>query len=230
MNTLGKLIAGLFLLGFSGNSGVAQQPSASERAIALKASLAASQATLKNYEWVETTIVSLKGDEKSRQLNRCYHGAEGKVQKIPLTSAPEPATKRGLRGRIAEAKKEELTGYMKDAVELVKQYVPPEPVLIQKAKDNAKVTIQPLAGQRARLIFADYLKPGDTFAIEIDLANNRPLAASVASYLESKSDAVNLEVRFGTLEGNATYASSVVLNAPAKSLRVDLENSGYRRK
>ncbi|MFN0066528.1 MAG: hypothetical protein ACKVYV_02730, partial [Limisphaerales bacterium] len=39
---------------------LAQQPSAAERAAALKASLAASQAILKNYEWVETTTVNLK--------------------------------------------------------------------------------------------------------------------------------------------------------------------------
>ena len=134
---------------------LAQQPSPQEHVVALKASLAASKAILKQYEWVETTVVSLKGEEKSRQMNKCYHGADGKVQKIPLTTPPPAEKKRGLRGKIAESKKEELTDYMKDAIALVKQYVPPEPLLIQKAKDTGKVTIQPLPGQRVRLTFAD---------------------------------------------------------------------------
>ena len=71
-------------------------------------------------KWVETTVVSLKGEEKSRQMNRCYDGADGKVQKIPLTTPPPEEKKRGLRGRIVEKKKEELTDYMKSAVSLVK--------------------------------------------------------------------------------------------------------------
>jgi hypothetical protein len=208
---------------------IAQQPTAQERVVALKASLAASQAILKQYEWVETTVVSLKDEEKSRQMNRCYNGADGKVQKVPLTTPPPEDKKRGLRGKIVESKKEEMTDYMKSAVALVKEYVPPQPVLIQRAKDAGKVSVSPLPGQRARLTFADYIKPGDSFTLDLDLASNRPLEAKVASYLDSKEDAVTLDVRFGTLDNNATYASTIVLDARAKNLKVTVENSGYRK-
>ncbi len=208
---------------------LAQQPTPQERVVALKASLAASQAILKSYEWVETTVVSFKGEEKSRQMNKCYHGDDGKVQKIPLTTPPPDEKKRGLRGRIAESKKEELTDYMKAAVALVKDYVPPQPVLIQKAKDAGKLSVSPQAGQRATLTFTDYLKPGDSFALVLDLGNNRPVEAKVSTYLDSKEDAVTLDVKFSTLDNNATYASQTTLNAPAKNLSVSVENSGYRR-
>lgn len=229
MNTRLTVTAQAAVLLVSSGLALAQQPTAQERVVALKASLAASQAILKQYEWVETTVVSLKGDEKSRQMNRCYHGADGKVQKIPLTTPPPAQKKRGLRGRIAEAKKEELTDYMKDAVALAKQYAPPEPVLIEKAKDAGKVTVQPLPGQKARLTFSDYLKPGDRLALDVDLANNRPLTAKVSSYLDSQTEPVTLDVRFSTLDNNATYTAGTTLNAPSKSLRVAVENSGYRR-
>ena len=208
---------------------LAQQPSAQERALALKASLAASQAILKNYEWVETTVVNLKGDEKSRQMDRCYYGADGKVQKIPLTTPPPGEKKRGLRGRIAEAKKEELTDYMKEAVALVKQYMPPDQARIQAAKDAGRVSITPLPGQRARLTFTDYLKAGDNLAVEVDLASNRPVAAKVSGYLDSQKEPITLDVQFGVLDSGATYTASTVLNAPAKDLLVRVENSGYRR-
>jgi len=224
-----KTNAILTMLLASGSLALAQQPTVQERVVALKASLAASQAILKPYEWVETTVVSLKGEEKSRQLNRCYHGADGKVQKIPLTTPPPQKKKRGLRGKIAEAKKEELTDYMKEAVALVKLYVPPQPVLIQKAKDTGKVTVQPLPGQKARLTFTDYLKPGDSLALELDLASNRPVSAKISTYVDTKADAVTLDVRFSTLDNNATYAADITLNAPSQNLQVAVQNSGYRR-
>jgi hypothetical protein len=219
----------LTMLLVSGSLAFAQQPTPQEHVVALKASLAASQAILKQYEWVETTVVSLKGEEKSRQMNKCYHGADGKVQKIPLTTPPPAEKKRGLRGKIAESKKAELTDYMKSAVALVKEYVPPEPVLIQKAKEAGKVTVQPLSGQKARLTFTDYLKPGDSLALELDLASNRPVSAKVSTYLDTKADAVTLDVRFSTLDNNATYAADITLNAPSKNLQVAVQNSGYRR-
>jgi hypothetical protein len=229
MNTYLGGTLGLFLLLLPGSLVLAQQPTVQERVVALKASLAASQAILKQYEWVETTVVSLKGEEKARQMNRCYHGAEGKVQKIPLTTPPPAEKKRGLRGRIAEAKKEELTGTMKEAVALVKDYMPPQPVLIQSARDAGKVTLQPLSGQRVRLSFGDYLKPGDSLALVVDLVSNRPLEAQISSYLDSQKEPATLNVRFNTLDNNATYAATSVLNVQAQNLTVNVENSGYRR-
>ncbi len=229
MKTCRKLTLQAAILLASGSLVLAQTPAVQERVVALKASLAASKAILKQYEWVETTVVRVKGEEKSRQMSKCYHGADGEVQKIPLTTPPPAEKKRGLRGRIAEAKKEELTDYMKEAVALVKQYVPPEAVLIERAKAAGKASVTPLPGQRARLTFLDYLKPGDSFALELDLANNRPVAAKVSTYLDSKEDAVALDVKFNTLDNNATYPSQTTLNAPTKNLSVSVENSGYRR-
>ena len=220
---------GMSLLHLTGSLALAQQPTAQERVVALKASLAASQAILKQYEWVETTVISLKGEEKAHQMNRCYHGADGNVQKIPLTTPPPAEKKRGLRGRIAESKKEELTDTMKEAVALVKGYMPPQPVLIQRAKDAGKLTLQPLSGQRVRLTFADYLKPGDSLALVVDLVSNRPLEAQISSYLDSQKEPVTLDVRFGKLDNNATYAATSVVNVQAQKLTVKVENSGYRR-
>lgn len=206
-----------------------QQPTTAERVATLKANLAASQALLKPYEWMETTIISLKGEEKSRQMNRCYHGADGKVQKVPVTAPAPAAKKRGLRGKIAEAKKEELADYMHEAVTLVKQYVPPDQARIQAAKDAGKVSITPQPGNQVRLTFADYLKSGDSLILELDLTSSRPLEAKVSTYLDSQKEPVSMDVRFGLLDNNATYPSTTTLEAKGKNLKVQVENSGYRR-
>jgi hypothetical protein len=50
-----------------------------DHAAAVKESLQKSLAALRQYQWVETTTVSMKGEEKSRTQNNCYYGADGKV-------------------------------------------------------------------------------------------------------------------------------------------------------
>ena len=63
---------------------------------ALKQSIGEGTKKLAQYEWVETTVIKLKGEEKGRTLNRCYYGADGKVQKIPMDQpAPPPAEPSG---------------------------------------------------------------------------------------------------------------------------------------
>ena len=229
MKTLKTLLALCALSSMLGNPAVAQ-PSVAERVTALKACLGASQAALRQYEWIETTAISLKGNEKSRKQERCYYGADGKVQKIAVAAPPPPAKKRGLRGKIIENKKAELTDYMKNAVSLVKAYVPPDPAKLQAAKDAGKVSIELLEpGKRARLNFRDYEKPGDSLGVEVDLANNRPLGLKVATYLDNAKDAVTLEVRMGQLNDGTTYASDITLEAKAKKLKVAVQNSGYRK-
>ena len=219
------------LLGVLNLPGYAQQPTAAERAAMLKATMAASQAVLRQYQWIETTVVSLKGDEKSRKQEQCYYGADGGVQKVLLTqSAPAPKKRGFFRRKIAENKQEELTDYMKNAVSLVKSYVPPNPERIQAAKDAGKVSIEILQpGKRVRLNFRDYEKPGDNLGVEVDLSNNRPLGLNVSTYLEDSNDAVTLDVRMGQLNDGTSYPSNVTLDARAKNLTVMVTNSGYRK-
>ena len=208
----------------------AQTSSVPERIAALKAALETSKASLKQYEWIETTVVSLNGEEKSRKQERCFYGVDGGLTKVELNETPEAAKKRGLRGRIAERKKEEMTDSMKKAVALVKTYVPPNPALIQAAKDAGKVSIDVLEpGKRARLNFKDYEKAGDTLGVEVDLITNRPLGMKVATYLDTPKDIVTLEVRMGQLNDGTVYASDSTLDIKSKNLTVAVQNSGYRK-
>jgi hypothetical protein len=210
---------------------VAQAPSAvQERVGALKATLAASQATLRQYEWIETTVVSLKGEEKSRKQQRCYYGADGTLQKVVVDASPPPDKKRGLRGRIVANKTAELTDYMQSAVSLVKSYVPPNPNKMQAVKDAGKVTIEVLEpGKRARINFRDYQKPGDNLGIEIDIGNNRIAHVSVSTYLDSAADIVTLNAVMSQLNDGTAYTSDIALDGQAKNLTVTVQNTGYRK-
>jgi hypothetical protein len=110
----------------------AQEP---DKVAALKQSLAANAKLLKQYKWVETTVISMKGEEKSRVQKQCFYGPDGKIQKQQLTAPPEPAVAPGgMKGKIAAKKKAEITAKMKDAAALVQSYVPPDPQRIQAVK------------------------------------------------------------------------------------------------
>ena len=70
----------------------AQAPSPQEGAAALKQSLAANQAALRRYSWVETTTITVKGEVKKQEEKQCYYGADGKVQKtIEGSEALDPS-------------------------------------------------------------------------------------------------------------------------------------------
>jgi len=58
-----------------------------QRVATLKEWTQASQAHLRAYEWIETTVVAKGGEEKSRTQNSCYYGVDGKLQKVPVAAS-----------------------------------------------------------------------------------------------------------------------------------------------
>ena len=223
----------------------AQQPpapaaggGAQDQVAALKQSLQQGMALARKYEWVETTIISLKGEEKARKQNRCYYGADGKVQKVSLDPAPAAAQEQGGRGgrrgggkvkeKIVENKKDEMSEYMKSAAALIHTYVPPNPEKIQAAKEAKRVAVNPQAGGKAQIVISQYLLPGDSLTLDLDAASSRLLGLGVKSYLDKPEDTVTLAVTMNTLPDGALYAAQTTLEAKAKNITVVIQNSGYK--
>jgi hypothetical protein len=201
-----------------------------ERVAAIKNSMIASQQDLRTYQWVETTTVSYKGEQKSFKEQSCYYGADGSLQKLPIASSPEPKKKGGLRGAIAESKKEEMTDTMKQAAGLVKTYVPPNPANLDRAVKAGNVTVDMLQpGKVVRLNFKNYELPGDSLGITLDLTTNRLLGINVNTYLGDPSKPVTMTTTMGQLQDGATYTAKTELSVPAEKIVVDISNSGYRK-
>jgi hypothetical protein len=198
---------------------------------ALKDSLEKNRQQLKQYEWTETMTVLVNGEEKSQKQTMNHYGPDGTVQKTPIEASPEKQQpQRGIRGRIVEKKKEEMTDYMKRAVDLIKMYVPPNPEKIQAAKNAGNVSLRVVEpGQRVRLSFKNYQMPGDMMAIDFDPSTKRLLGATVSTYIDDPKDAVDVSIQFNQLPDGTTYPASANLNAPAKKINVKMTNSDYRR-
>jgi len=218
-------------------SGAAQAPATPDQMVAaLKQNLAESQKRLRQYEWVETTVISLKGEEKARKQQRAYYGADGKLTKIPIGEPQPEAAKGGGRGgrggrlkqKVVENKKDEMQDYMERAVKLIQLYVPPSPAQIQKAKDAGRMLMRPPQQGKVRVEFPEFVQPSDLLAIDVDAAAARLAAISVATYLEKPEDVVALDVQFATLADGTSYTAATTLDAKAKNIRVVITNSGHR--
>ena len=217
-------------------AGAAQTaPSPDQIVASLKQNLAESQKRLRQYEWIETTVISLKGEEKSRKQQRVYYGADGKLTKTPLGAAPvpqppQPSGRRGgrLKERIVENKKDEMQEYMERAVALIHKYVPPDAALIQKSKDTGGMQVLPAQAGIVRAEFKDFIQPGDAMGIDVDAKALLLSALRVSTYLDQKDEQVTLDVRFGTLADGTSHTARTTLEAKAKNIRVVLENSGHR--
>ena len=215
---------------------VAQAPPTPDQMVAaLKQNLAESQKRLRQYEWIETTAISLKGEEKSRKQQRVYYGADGKLTKQPLGEAPAPAAPSGgrrgggkVKQQVVENKKSDMQEYMEKAAALIQQYVPPDPAQIQKAKDAGQMQVKPQPDGKVRVEFRNYVQPNDQMSIDVDAKAALLSGVSVATYLEKPEDAVTLNVRFATLADGTSYTAQTALEAKAKNIRVVVENSGHR--
>jgi hypothetical protein len=215
---------------------LAQDATPANRAAAIKDLLTRNQASLRTYSWVETTQVTLKGEVKKEEQKQCFYGADGKVQKTPIGTAPAKAEPSGgggrggrLKERIVDNKVDEMKDYMEKVMALVHEYVPPAPAKIQAAQTAGNVAPQ-ASGTAVNVVIKNYLKSGDLVTIGADPAAKRLTSYKVQSFVEKpKEDDVTLNVTFGALQDGTFYPQQVLLDVTAKKLQVKITNSGYKK-
>jgi hypothetical protein len=213
-----------------GHVAIAQAPllSVQDRVAALNSLVADSQAALRHYEWIETTIVTLHGEVRSRKQERCYYGPDGTLKKADVYSSGFPRAAPREAGRTDREPKD-LTEAMQNAPGLVKSYIPLDPTDMQAARHAGRISVVVLqSGKRVRVDVLDYHKVGDEVGIEIDLAQNRILRVTVVTYLDNITDVVTLNATMGQLSDGTAYPAAIMLEEPTKSLNVAVRDTGYR--
>ncbi len=204
-----------------------QAPALQEHVAALKENLAKSQELLKQYEWVETRVMLLNGEEKNKVESRCHYGPDGKVVKEVISATPE-VKGRGLKGKIIEKKKAEIAGNLKNAGDLIKLYIPPDPARIEAARKAGKITVAQ-EGPRVKIDIRDYEKKGDLLSFDLDIAQHTVLGLKVSTWMKEAKDAATMTTRLATLEDGAMYPAEIVLSLPSQSIEVRTTNSGYKK-
>jgi hypothetical protein len=228
---VGASLLALLALPLAAQAPPAAPPAAKpDHVAAIKQSLAASTAALHQYQWIETTTISIKGEVKSTTQDQCYYGADGAIQKVPIGAPPPEKSPRGIRGRIAEDKKEDISNSAKEAIALVKQYVPPDAQRIEAAKAAGNLSIVPPdpAGN-VKVVIKNYLKAGDSLTIAANAATNKIGGITVATFTDSAKEAVGLQITYSAFPDGTVYPAKVDLTVKQENLNVAIENSGYKK-
>jgi hypothetical protein len=206
----------------------AQSTEVQEKVAAVKQTVAENKQKLMQYQWVETTQITLKGDSKPPKQNGCVYGPDGQVQKTLLTPPQEPSGGR-LKKRVVAKKTEEMQDYMQDVKAVLSQYVPPDPQRMQEAYSAGKVSLNPVPGA-VNLIFADYAQPGDRMTLTFDTAAHKVRALDINTYMGQAKDVVTLKVQMDSLPDGTNYTQQSVLTASAKQLVVTTTNGNYQHR
>jgi len=212
----------------AGVATIAQNGEVQQKLAAAKQSAAENKQRLRQYQWTETTQLTLKGDPKPATEKLCQYGPDGQVQKTPI--GPPPAAPSGgrLKQRVVEKRKAEMVDYMDDVKVVLSMYVPPDPEKMQLAFQAGKLSLNP-AGSVVSLVFTDYAQPGDRMTLEFNPAIKKIISLSVNTYMGQAKDAVTLQVQMAPLPDGTSYAQQTILNATAKELVVTTTNSNYQR-
>lgn len=207
---------------------IAQDSALQEKLAAVKQAMAENTQKLHQYQWIETTQLTLKGDQKPPKQDSCQYGPDGKVQKTPIGPPPEQPSGGRLKQRVIEKKKEEMQQYMGEVKSLLGMYVPPDPQKMEQAHQAGKVSLNP-TGNMVNLVFKDYAQPGDQMTLSFDTTARKVASLSINTYMGETKDTVTLQVQMASLPDGTNYVQQTFLDATAKKLQVTTTNSNYQK-
>ena len=208
-----------------GSGGELQQKMA-----AVKQSVAENQQKLHQYQWTETTQLTLKGEAKPPRTSMCQYGPDGKVEKTPMGEPPPPPSGGRMKQRIIEKKKEEMQDYMGQVKGLLAKYTPPDPQKMEQAFKAGNASLDPNpAEQTLGIVFKNYAQSGDQMTLSFDTATKKVSSLNVNTYLDDPKDVVTLAVKMSSLPDGTNYVQQTVLDASAKHLQVTTTNSNYQK-
>ena len=184
---------------------------------AVKQAIAENRQRLQQYQWIETTQVTLKGDAKPPTQDSCQYGPNGQVQKTPIGPPPEQPSGGRFKERLIERKEEELKEYLGEVKSLLGMYVPPDPNRMEQARQAGNLSLNPVPGA-LNLVFTNYAQPGDRMTLTFDTAANKVTSLSIDTYMGKTS-----------LPDGTNYAQQTILNATEKKLQVTTTNSNYQK-
>jgi len=194
----------------------------------IKQTMAANAQKLHQYQWIETTQVTLNGEQKPSTQNSCQYGPDGTVQKTPIGPPPAEPSGGPFMRRIIERKQAEMKQYMGEVKGVLNQYLPPDPQKMEQARQAANLSVNLVPGA-ANLIFKNYVQQGDQMTLVFDTVVKKISSVNVNTYMGDSQDAVTLFVQMASLPDGTNYAQQTTLNATAEQLVVITIKSNYQK-
>ncbi|HYK46828.1 MAG TPA: hypothetical protein VEV83_16735, partial [Parafilimonas sp.] len=109
-------------------------------------------------------------------------------------------------------------------------YLPPDAGKIQQIYAAGNATIQVLEpGKKFKLNFPDYNEKGDMLSISVDKENQKIMALDVSTSVDDPAKKVVFNITYDDLPDATQYAGSTTLDAQAKSVKIVIVNSGFKK-
>ena len=184
---------------------------------------------LRQYTWKMRTEVRKGGETKSVKLTLMRYGVDGTLQQTPLSSTPEPdLPTRGLRGHIAQKKKEDFMKTLASLGALAKSYGELPPDSLRQFMAGATVTPEMTVQQKlVRIEVRNVLQPGDAMTLWVDAVTRRQRRVEIQTTLDKK--VVRVVSEFQELPQGPTFTARTVVDYPDKEVTLITENFDYAR-
>jgi len=216
------------------NPAYAQAPAVPEalqqKAQAMQQAATQNERKLHQYEWIETTTVTMNGTARPPKQSICRYSPYGTLVKTPIAPQGAPPLSGGpLRRHIEEKKIQEAEQELAATRGLTAMYVPLNPTTLRQALQTRRVDLEhePTGGNA--LVINDYVKPGDRVGLDLDTATLQLRRITVKSYFSSPAEAFTATVQFSVLEDGTTYPSVTTIDAPGKKLSITTVSSSFSK-
>ena len=198
------------------SSSFAQSDALHERVAEVKQSITDDNQRLRQYQWVETTQLTWKGDAQPPFQQLCRYGPDGQVQKTPIGVIPESLSATG-----------EMQEYLENVKALIGAYLLPDPREIENVHQAQTVSFHP-TGAIVNVVFKDYVRPGDQMTLAFDPVARKITSVNITTDMGPAKDAVTLRVLMASLPDGTSYVQQTVLTASGLQLATTTTNSRYR--
>jgi len=184
---------------------------------------------LRQYAWKSRTEIQKGGETKNVQLAYMRYDLNGSVQKTPVSSTPQAQLPtRGIRGLIAQKKKENFMETMDGLGALARSYADLPPSAMQRFIASAMMAPEMSQQQKLfRIAGNNVLQPGDSMTIWVDAVTRKQRRVEIHTSLDRKP--VTIVSEFQDLPAGPTYLARSIINYPSEELRVITENFEYQR-
>lgn len=191
---------------------------------------------LRDYQWIETTTVTIDGNPRPPKQSMCKYAADGTLQKTPLGQQEPPTGQRGagmslrgglIRGMIAKEKKDKIKEEVAQIHSVVGLYQPFKRDKFKDAFSNGQVNLEANGEGEDTVTVSNYAKLGDQVKITLNQSTMRIERVSVRTYFDKPKDALTAEVQFSSLGDGTTYSSLTKMDAPTKKLSITTTKSDF---
>jgi len=182
---------------------------------------------LRQYTWKSRSQVRKDGDVKSTKIFLTRYAPDGTQVQVLLEEDSAKLPKFGLRGMIAQKKKEEAAQLIEALQKLAKSYGELPPAKMQEFMGRATATLETNAPQPLlRLEASDVLQPNDSMTVWVDANTRRQRRIEINSSYDAKP--VRIVSEFRDLPGGPTYMARSVVDYPHEELTLTVENFDHQ--